>query len=939
MIPRLTTNTVVGQRTYNFSFDYIARDFIKVEVDGRLLEYDKDYTVNGRTVNLVVAPTEVKPLYIYRETATIPLVEWKDSSIMTARDLNLQQTQTAHLTEELVDTAQQTRRVLDDTKQLKTDIANDNASLAELAKSIVSVKMFGAVGDGVTDDTKAFKTANNNLSGKVLLIPKGNYVIQEHMSFNTVSDVMDYGTYTYIKPFYPNETPMLQGASNIAKLGDFTYDEGVNQVQGFTYNEKKDVFVIACINSDSTVQHIYEVNADTLQRTNKYTFEDERLGHCNTMAYNKYTDKIYVTNGKANGNNITVLNANTMQIEDTITLSERVFNLAYDPITRTYASIVPVSGSQRLREVNLYGDTFKRYKSYQIDYEYNDFNNNGALMLNGAIMSATLGSLVEITPFGQLKQIIEFNPKFEIEDIAYRKGKFYFAVLIMQPNKKHKVEIYIGNPSKSFENSLATQQLEASFLKTTGGNLTGAPILANNVSLQAKDTKGSAHHLFRITDKDNFEIGMADTRLIFVGKTLEVYDRTKNKTTRVLNELDIGETILSKAKADEAYFPKAGGEVGGAIILPNGISVQAKDSKGSAHHVFRITNGNNLEIGMADTRTIFVGKTLENYDRSDGRIYNILTAKDAYLKTEVDTKLNDLRTSLGNTFNQTQADARYLQLSGGSLTGALILPNNISLQAKDSKGGSHHVFRITNKDNLEIGMADTRTLFVGKTFEYFDRTDNQTYRVATEKDLRNVLTAETVDTKVSEAKTALEGKITEVKNQVDTKADKTTTEGKLTELETKVNSKADTTSLATLLPKDEASTTYLSKADAETTYAKKSEIPTGGGGGATAPQAHFTVVSTATDWNTFTNTGVYQIKVAGGANAPAQTPWSVTIPDGFLKVVNYGNGQFIEQYFYTNNGEVYYRFYGTPRWRSWGRVQTSLNGTVRLYGGKELRPQ
>ena len=919
MIPRLTTKTVVGQRTYNFSFDYIARDFIKVELDGRLLEYDKDYTVNGRTVNLVVAPTEVKTLYIYRKTATIPLVEWKDSSIMTAKDLNLQQTQTAHLTEELVDTAQQTERVLDETKALKMNISKETESLAELAKSIVSVKMFGAVGDGVTDDTKAFKEANNNLSGKVLLIPKGNYVIQEHMSFNTVSDVMDYGTYTYIKPFYPNDTPMLQGAGNIAKLSEFTYDEGVNQVQGFTYNDKKDVFVLACINSDSTVQHIYELNAETLERTNKYAFADERLGHCNTMAYNKYTDKIYVTNGKDNPNNITVLNANTMQIEDTVTLPERVFNLAYDPITRTYASIVPVTGNQRLREVNLYGDTFKRYKSYQIDYEYNDFNNNGALMLNGAVMSATLGSLVEITPFGQLKQIIEFNPKFEIEDIAYRKGKFYFAVLIMQPNKKHKVEIYIGNPSKSFENSLATQQLEASFLKTTGGNLTGAPILANNISLQAKDTKGSAHHLFRITEKDNFEIGMADTRLIFVGKTLEVYDRTKNKTTRVLNELDIGETILSKAKADEAYFPKAGGEIGGAIILPNNVSLQAKDTKGSAHHLFRITNKDNFEVGMADTRTIFVGKTLESYDRADNKIYNVLTAKDAYLKADIDTKLNEIRTSVGNSFTQTQADERYLQLSGGSLTGALILPNNISLQARDSKGGSHHVFRITNKDNLEIGMADTRTLFVGKTFEYFDRTDNQLYRIATEKDLRNILTAETVDTKVAGAKTELEGKINEVK--------------------TKVEAKADTTNLSTYLPKAEASTTYLSKADAESTYAKKTDIPAGGGGGGSAPQPHFTVVSTVTDWNTFTQTGVYQIKVNGGANAPAQTPWGVTIPDGFLKVENYGNGQFIEQYFYTNNGEVYYRVYGAPRWRSWGRVQTSLNGTVHLYGGKELRPQ
>ena len=368
MIPRLTTKTVVGQRSYNFGFDYLARDFVKVEVDGKLLEYDKDYTVNGRTVEFVVTPTEVKPLYIYRDTTTIPLVDWKDSSIMTARNLNIQQTQTAHLTEELLDTAQQTKFIRDETKELKEKFIAENASLSELSKSIVSVKLFGAVGDGVTDDTKAFKKANDNLSGKILLIPKGNYVIQEHMSFDSVADVMDYGTYTYVKPFYPNETPMLQGANNIAKLADFQYDEPVNQVQGFTYNDKKDVFVIACINSDSTVQHIYEINAETMQQVGKYEFAEERLGHCNTLAYNKHTDKIYLTNGKAYSNNIVVLNANTMQIENSITLNERVFNLAYDPITRTYASIVPVSGSQRLRDVNLYGDSFKLYKSYRIDY-------------------------------------------------------------------------------------------------------------------------------------------------------------------------------------------------------------------------------------------------------------------------------------------------------------------------------------------------------------------------------------------------------------------------------------------------------------------------------------------------------------------------------------------------------------------------------------------
>ena len=831
MIPRLTTKTVVGQRSYNFGFDYLARDFVKVEVDGKLLEYDKDYTVNGRTVEFVVTPTEVKPLYIYRDTTTIPLVDWKDSSIMTAKDLNIQQTQTAHLTEELLDTAQQTKFIRDETKELKEKFIAENASLSELSKSIVSVKLFGAVGDGVTDDTKAFKKANDNLSGKILLIPKGNYVIQEHMSFDSVADVMDYGTYTYVKPFYPNETPMLQGANNIAKLADFQYDEPVNQVQGFTYNDKKDVFVIACINGDSTVQHIYEINAETMQRVGKYEFAEERLGHCNTLAYNKHTDKIYVTNGKAYSNNIVVLNANTMQIENSITLNERVFNLAYDPITRTYASIVPVAGSNRLRDVNLYGDSFKLYKSYRIDYEYNDFNNNGALMLNGAVMSATLGSLVEITPFGHLKQIIEFNPKYEIEDIAYRKGKFYFAVLIMQPNKKHKVEIYIGNPSKSFENSLATQQLEASFVKTTGGIFTGAPILANNISIQGKDSKGTSHHMARITDKDTFELGMADTDLILVGKRNRLYDRAKNKTGDILSTVDIGTTIPDMATIESTYLKKTGGE----------------------------------------------------------------------------------------------------------LTGALILPNNVSLQARDSKGSAHHVLRIITNDTLEIGMNDTRTVFVGKTFEYFDRADNKTYRVATEKDLKNILTTETVDTKIAEVKT-----------QVDAKADKATTEQKLNDLTTAVGSKIDANSLTPYLTKNDATTsylskesaqnTYLSKTDAETTYAKKSDIPAGGGGGGTATtELPYTEITTAQDWNSYTTTGVYKVTVTGGANVPTAPPWGVMVPNGFLKVSNYGDSKFIDQYYYTVNGEVYYRFFADNHWRSWGRLQTSLNGSVHLYGGKELK--
>lgn len=440
----------------------------------------------------------------------------------------------------------------------------------ESLNGIVSVKDFGAVGDGVTDDTAAFKRANDNLANKILLVPNGQYKLTEHLTFNTVGSVMDMGVYTNIKPYYPTETPMLKGASNIAFVKNITYDAEVNQCQGFTYNSKKNVFVLACINGEGTNQILYELNPDTFEKVGAYKFTDsERLGHCNTMTYNRYTNKIYLANGLKNGNNLTVINADTMAIEKTITLQEKVFNIDYDPITRTYGSIAPITGNQRVRTINLYNDEFKKLKSYQVDYVYPDMNNNGAFMLNGAIMSATLGSLVECTPFGTVKQIIEINRETEIEDIAYYNGKFYFAVLTQKPNKRHQVDIYVGDPNYDFENSINMQRLKnLDYLGLGGGKMKGPIIMPNNTSVQVVDTKGSAHHAVKMSTGDSIEFGMSDNRTIFLGTSIGYYDANKNKTFRVLTEDDMSDsgTVLSKTTADSSYVKKNGNtSIAGAI--------------------------------------------------------------------------------------------------------------------------------------------------------------------------------------------------------------------------------------------------------------------------------------------------------------------------------------------------------------------------------------
>ena len=430
---------------------------------------------------------------------------------------------------------------------------------------IVSVKDFGAVGDGVADDTAAFKRANDNLKNKILLVPNGIYKINEHLTFNTVDSVMDMGTYNNVKPFYPTETPMLKGASNIAFVKNIQYGDEVNQCQGFTYNDKKNVFVLACISGDGNNQIFYELNSSTFEIVGTYKFNDpDKMGHCNTMCYNKYTNKIYLANGLKNGNNLTVLNADTMQYERTITLNERVFNIGYDPITRTYVSIVPISGQQRLREINLYNDDFKKLKTYQVDYEYDDFNNNGAFMLNGCIMSATLGSLVECTPFGTVKQIIEINRTTEIEDIAYYNGKFYFAVLTEKPNKRHQVDIYVGDPNKDYQNSINTARLATlDYLKLTGGTLSGALKMANNTLIEGYKPDGHGVGMAKVSTAGNVELGDNSVNTFVKGVEFKHYDGTDSYTvlttkhygTAIYKKKDVDDNFVKKSEVDQLGFP------------------------------------------------------------------------------------------------------------------------------------------------------------------------------------------------------------------------------------------------------------------------------------------------------------------------------------------------------------------------------------------------
>lgn len=255
--------------------------------------------------------------------------------------------------------------------------------------------------------------------------------------------VIDYIANVFDIPKLTQHVSAVQMPLPLSRLAEIPLDATVNQCQGFCYNSKNDVFVLACINSENTKQIIYEINPKTFDVVAKYEYSHKKLlGHMNTLTYNPNNNRYYTTNAVVDGYIVTPIEADSMIVEAPIRLKEKVFNFAFDKERNEYVSIVPLTNS--LRTINYYDSNFNKIKTYKIDAEHTDLNNNGAYAGNGNTIFTTLTTFVFVDEEGVVKNISPYTSGMEVEDMDYRNGQMYMAV-----NRKGKVEIY-GLPSLPF---------------------------------------------------------------------------------------------------------------------------------------------------------------------------------------------------------------------------------------------------------------------------------------------------------------------------------------------------------------------------------------------------------------------------------------------------------------------------------------------------------
>lgn len=286
----------------------------------------------------------------------------------------------------------------------------DNGNVAELLiEGAVTVKQFGAKGDGETDDTNAFVMM---LKHDNCYIPSGKYVITSPIVGKKEQHIVDLGTYTNITPCYPQNHRMIPNWEH-AKFRKWAKSRVIPTnyyLNGVCYNDKTKKWVISTCTSDSTKQKIMVLNNSNYSAEAVYDYTT--LNHANTLAYCPDTNIIYIPLNDSN-KKIARIDASTYAELPPITINERLFEMYYDRITKVFVGVY-TPGSEAITRVYVYDANFTPLNTFDVDMGTYHELNGGCAHDGHLIFCTTSGDVYETDFFGNVLNKLE-TPRSGIE--------------------------------------------------------------------------------------------------------------------------------------------------------------------------------------------------------------------------------------------------------------------------------------------------------------------------------------------------------------------------------------------------------------------------------------------------------------------------------------------------------------------------------------------
>lgn len=245
-----------------------------------------------------------------------------------------------------------------------TTVQNGSISEEKLASSLkpqvmnayVTPEMFGATGDGQTDDTAAFETMV--AQGNKIYVPDNSYNLQHPVFADQESVVANRGTYPGAGFVVNSLISRASPATRYYKRKTFAElnvdSTNYNGFQSAAYDSTRDRVVLGFNASAEDNNNVVLVAVDST--FTNVLISSTILGyHANDMTYNPNTDRIYIAT-LVTSDPILVVNPATLEVESTINIGYFISCISYDADNDIYY----VKGTNRM---DIYDNAFQLLKS------------------------------------------------------------------------------------------------------------------------------------------------------------------------------------------------------------------------------------------------------------------------------------------------------------------------------------------------------------------------------------------------------------------------------------------------------------------------------------------------------------------------------------------------------------------------------------------------
>ena len=300
-----------------------------------------------------------------------------------------------------------------------------NGKVAELitdANESVNVKQFGAKGDGVTDDTNAFRNALIAANGKTFVVPQGNYVINATLFADGVKEIVDNGSYVNAKPVFPAKKPLIKSIDNVEPIMQNDCPQDVTNTQSICFDSKRNHIIVGLKNGvdsaqSGAVQKIVVYDADTLAEVAVYPFTE--LGHIGSLSYNEEADEIYVSAVYADTPGTYVLSPvdfSVIRFIDNTTMPI-LAGLAYDNVCKMFVAFDFAwdFGTEAWKYVCYDRNTYEKIKEVIVHTGKNHNTGNMFDIRGGHIVQCSFYGIEEYDLYGNILSSIKLNLESEVE--------------------------------------------------------------------------------------------------------------------------------------------------------------------------------------------------------------------------------------------------------------------------------------------------------------------------------------------------------------------------------------------------------------------------------------------------------------------------------------------------------------------------------------------